>query len=216
MTKRLFTVTLVVAAMLIAGVVTASNMGFKLNYSLSLTGTNTGTNTISLPYNRQAGINTAGDLITDIGLANVANMQDWDPATDSFSVYTARKGSPDPDFNLDAGSGNFIVMTADVNYIIVGSHDPSLSVNLQDSSVTLSGTNMFGYPYHSTAANSTDLINDIGLANVANVQNWDPATDSWAVHTGRKGSPDPQFNLDPGKAYFIVMTTTTTYTPSHY
>ena len=61
-----------------------------------------------------------------------------------------------------------------------------------------------------------DLILDIGLANVQNVQQFLEATDGLAIYTGRKGSPDPDFALVAGEAYFVKMSTTVSYTPSHF
>ena len=38
---------------------------------------------------------------------------------------------------------------------------------------------------------------------------------SLQVYTGRKGS-DPDFDLAPGEAYFVKMSGTVSYVPSHY
>ena len=118
MNKKVFILGMVVL-LAISGII-ASNMGFKLNYRLesaAAAGSLSGTNTMGLPYNAQAGLVTANNLITDIGLANVANMQDFVEATDSFNIYTGRKGSPSPDFALVPGAGYFIKMNATVNYV---------------------------------------------------------------------------------------------------
>jgi hypothetical protein len=107
-------------------------------------------------------------------------------------------------------------MSAAVDYIIVGSHDPSLAVSLDATGVgSAPGTNFFAYPYHSTAATASDLQNDIGLANVQNVQKFLEDSDGLQVYTGRKGS-GPDFTLAPGEAYFVKMSGTVSYVPSHY
>jgi hypothetical protein len=108
-------------------------------------------------------------------------------------------------------------MNSAVDYIVVGSHDPSFAVDLDGAAEVDSntGTNFYSYPYHSTSANASDLQNDIGFAAVANIQNFDAATDSLALFTGRKGS-GPDFPMVPGAGYFIKMNTTTSYVPSHY
>jgi len=220
MAKRTFVwVTIVALAVVAVGVVTASNMAFKLNYRLDAAGAaaKSGTNTLALPFNRQTGIVTANNLIGDIGLANVTNVQQFVEATDTFNVYTGRKGTPSPDFNLSSGDANFVQMAAGVDYIVVGSDNPSLAVALNGPGAgSKTGTNFFAYVYHSTAPTAFDLMNDIGFASVTNVQNFVKTTDSYAVYTGRKGTPSANFNLVPGAGYFIQMGSTVNYVPSHY
>jgi hypothetical protein len=207
------------AVLALAGVLIASNMGFKYNYTL-LSGaellSQTGTNTIALPYFRADTINTAADLQNSIGFADVANIQRFDEATDSLALFTGRKGSG-PDFNLIASEANFVKMNTTVQYVIVGSHDPSFAVDLDGAAEvdSATGTNFYSYPYHATAEDAQQLMDDIGFANVANVQRFDEETDSLALYTGRKGSP-PVFNLVPGEGYFIKMNATVSYVPSHY
>jgi hypothetical protein len=107
-------------------------------------------------------------------------------------------------------------MATTVNYIVVGSHDPSFANPLNAAGGgSASGTNLFSYPYHATATTASALQADIGLANVTNVQKFLKATDGLQVYTGRKGS-GPDFTLAPGEAYFIKMATTVNYLPSHY
>jgi hypothetical protein len=208
-----------VVAVVAAGGLFASNMGFKLNYQLfdsSNAGSNSGTSVLALPFNRQTGVDMASSLQTDIGFAAVANIQKFDESSDGLTAYTGRKGSP-PDFALSAGEANFIKMISSTDYIVVGSHDPAAAISLEDSSDpgSNSGTNFFAYPYHSTSVTALDLMNDIGFASVANVQNFDPSNDGLTAFTGRKGSP-PDFNLNPGNGYFIKMISTVGYVPSHY
>jgi hypothetical protein len=218
MNKKVFIVGMVLL-LAISGII-ASNMGFKLNYRLegaAAPGSNSGTNTLGLPYNRQTGLLTANNLITDMGLANVANMQDFVEATDSFNIYTGRKGTPSPDFNLEAGKAIFVKMNAGIDYIVVGSHDPSMAISLDASGAgSNSGTNFFSVPYHTTAATANDMITDLGLANVANMQDFVEATDSFNIYTGRKGTPSPDFAIVPGAGYFIKMNATVNYVPAHY
>ena len=93
MRKRAFVVAAVgLAAVLIAGGMVASNMGFKANYALDNAGTNgslSGTQSIALPYNRQVGIDTAAQLIDDIDAsgADAVEIQRYDSATDSHEAY---------------------------------------------------------------------------------------------------------------------------------
>lgn len=224
MTKRTFVggaITALAVALTVGSLVTASNMGFKLNYTLNATSagvSKTGTNVLALPDNRQSGLNTAKNLMDDIGFANVANIQKFLEATDGLQTYTGRKGSPGGDFSLAAGEGYFVKMTTAVNYIAVGSDDPALSyaLNATAAGTSKTGTNLFAYNYHQTAGDSKQLMDDIGFANVANIQKFLKTTDGLQTYTGRKGSPGGNFTLAPGEAYFVKMTTTVNYTPSHY
>ena len=74
---------------------------------------------------------------------------------------------------------------------------------------------MDAYNYHQTAGTAKTLMDDIGFANVANVQRLIKSTDTFVTYTGRYGS-GANFTLVPGEAYFIKMNTTVVYTPSHY
>ena len=219
MTKRTYigVLTVALAVVLAAGGLLASNMGFKLNYPLTAAGAGSlsGTNTLALPDNRQAGVNAASTLMNDVSLLNTANVQKFLEATDGLQVYTGRKGSG-PDFALGTGEGYLLKMNTTVNYIVVGSHDPAFANALNAAGAgSSSGTNLFSYPYHSTATTASALQTDIGLANTANVQKFLRATDGLQVYTGRKGS-GADFALVPGEAYFIKMNTTVNYIPSHY
>ncbi len=221
MSKRTFVGVMVVAlaVVVMAGGLLASNMGFKLNYTLLQTTagqSKSGTSTLALPDNRQTGLNSAKNLMDDVTLANVASIQKFLKASDSFQTYTGRKGSG-ADFALTAGDGYFVKMTTTVNYIVVGSDDPALATSLNATQVGVSktGNNFFAYNYHQTAATAKALMDDIGFAQTANIQKFLKASDSYQTYTGRKGS-GADFALTPGEAYFIKMNTTVTYTPSHY
>jgi hypothetical protein len=206
-------------------------MGFKLNYKLVAAGnalpeggnSQSGTNTISLPYNPQTGITTASALYNDIGSGSVQNIQNYKRDTDTFDLYA---GAPADDFPLLPGVGYRVRLQpgSDVDYIIVGSHDPSLSVNfpaagdaLPEGGTSLSGTSSFGYPYHSTAVNAQQLANDIGSGSIQNLQYYNRSSDT--ITTYVPSASDPGFNLTPGEAYQVRMLPSSgipAYTPSHY
>jgi hypothetical protein len=219
MTKKTFlgAMAVALAVALTGSALVASNMGFKLNYTLSQAGAGvaSGTNTLALPDNRQTGLNSAKNLMDDIGSANVLNISRLVQSNDSFASYTGRKSSP-PDFALTAGEGLYVKMGTTTNYIVVGSDDPTLAYSLKQAGAgVLTGTNFFAYNYHQTAATSKTLMDDIGSANVLNISKLVQSNDSFASYTGRKSSP-PDFALVPGNAYYVKMSTTVNYLPSHY
>lgn len=229
MRKRTFLGVMVVglAVVVMAGGLLASNMGFKLNYHLEgPTAPNppnpSGTSSLALPDNRQSGLNTALDLMTDIGgvgFPSVANIQMWDGSTANgrFVAYTGRMGAGAP-FALTNQQCYLVKMLSPVNYIVVGSDNPTLGYNFAAPGVgNPSGTTSFSFNYHQTAATALDLMNDITFANVANVQKWDGSTTNgrWVAYTGRMGAGTP-FNLVPGECYLVKMTALANYVPSHY
>jgi len=224
MTKRTFVggaITALAVALTVGTLVDASNMGFKLNYTLQATlagVSKSGRNYLALPDNRQTGMNTSKSLMDDIGFANVADISKFLKASDTFQSYTGRKSSPGADFGLLGGESVVVRMNTTVNAIVVGSDDPAGLYTLQATSagVSKSGRNHFAYNYHQTAGDSKQLMDDIGFANVADVSKFLKITDTFQSYTGRKSSPGANFTLTPGEGYVVRMNTTVNYTPSHY
>jgi hypothetical protein len=122
-------------AVVLAGGLLASNMGFKLNYTLIAQGqavpeggvSQDGTNDLSLPDFPQSGMVTANDLRLDIGAPANGGIARFLRSTNTLQTYTG-KGAV-ANYNLVAGDGYRVRVTGgtSVNYIIVGSHNPSLS-----------------------------------------------------------------------------------------
>ena len=231
MSKKGFVGVMVVALVvaLTAGALYASNIGFKLNYQLLQTtgGTSkSGQNPTSLPDNRQTGVNTALNLMNDIGFASVQQVSRWLRSSDLFQAYTGRRGSQG-DYNLFYPSGEnhgvLVKMQTTVNYIIVGSDSPTRTSNLiqtagalPEGNTSKSGQNFYSYNYHQTAATALNLMNDIGFASVQQVSRWLRSSDLFQAYTGRRGSQG-DYALVPGEAYLIKMqTTVSAYSPSHY
>jgi hypothetical protein len=232
--KTLFAVvTVSLCAIVAAGGLLASNMGFKLNYRLTTTagggGAGTGKNTLALPYFRQAGLNNALELMGDIGntgsgpnIVAVTSVSRFLEATDTLATYNGRMGTPTgTPFPLTAGDGYFVQMNSNVNYIVVGSHDPSQVINLETTGAgSNTGKNLVAVPYNITATNALQLMQDIGGVNilpVTSVSRFITSTDTLATYNGRMGTPTgTPFPLVPGEAYFVQMNSTVAYTPSHY
>lgn len=247
MSKRTFIIlmTFALAVVVATGGLIASNMGFKLNYQLNSAGSgvtsapggdgvsDSGTNTIALPYNVQAGLVNTGDLANDMGGFTatggpVLEMQYFLQDNDGFNVYAGGKATLAD--NLGTGQGMRVRMSSDLAYIVVGSHAPTASISLVAAGgavatapggdgVSDSGTNEFAVPYHTTAANTGDLANDIGGFTatggpVLEMQTFLRDTDGFNVYSGGKATLAD--NIVPGTSIRIRMGTTTPYTPSHY
>lgn len=223
MRKRIFWLgALSVVALLVAGGLFASNMGFKLNYPLASTGTASGTNTLALPFNQQTNLSVARDLIDDIdagaGSNVVVSVSQWLRTSDGLDTYTA--AGVGNDFALTPGDAYYVVVNADANYIVVGSHAPSLGISFDAAGVngSASGTNFYALPYHTTASVARDLIDEIDLAAgssvVVSVSAWLEGADGLDTYTAAGVGND--FTLVPGEGYFVVVNSSVTFTPSHY
>jgi hypothetical protein len=211
---------------LVAGGLVASNMGFKANYPLDTIGSNgsvSGAQTLALPYNQQTGINVAQDLINDINTDAGATIVDTvsriirtTDLKDSYSLVTGGNN-----FGIVPGEGYIVVVTASADYIMVGSHNPALAINLDSPGTngSKSGTQLWAMPYHFTGTTASDLINEIeGHGNPGDVD-----TVSSLIRT----SSGPQtyslvtggvdFPLVPGEAYVVVVLNDVTgWIPAHF
>lgn len=224
-------IAVVLCALLAAGGIVASNMAFKTNYPLFKAGSHgskSGVNTLSLPYFRQAGLDDAFALIQDIEdggppFSKVISIGKFLEATDSLQAYTGRMGSPGANFALAGGEGYRVQMSADVNYVIVGSHDPALMISLdRPGPGSRSGTNDFAPPYNFAGATAQDLIKDIeGIrapptSKVITVSKYLIGSDSLQAYHFGIGSPGANFNLIVGESYRIQVSVSVPYIPSHY
>jgi len=222
---------LAVCVLATAGGLLASNMGFKLNYQLtgpaSVSGAGTGKQFFSLPYFRQTGIDNAANLLYDIGggaSASVSNVTKYNKINDTLIVYNGRMTSnPSVPFALAGGEGYLVTMNANVNYIVVGAHDPSLAVALTGpASVAGAGTGkqFFAPPYNITSANAAQMLYDIGggvSAPVSNITKYNKINDTLIVYNGRMTSnPSVPFVLAPGEGYLVTMNQNVPYIASHY
>jgi hypothetical protein len=219
--------TLAVCVLSTAGVLLASNMGFKLNYALTgpvgAGGAGTGRQLLSLPYFRQTGVDNAFQLMNDIGSGSVtpvASVSRYNKVNDTLIVYTGRMAAGTP-FSLTAGEGYVVQMNSNVNYIIVGAHDPSLSIPLTGpagAGGAGTGRQLLAPPYNATAANAFQLMNDIGggvVTPVANVSKYNKVNDTLVVYTGRMAAGTP-FAIVPGDSYVVQMNSNVPYIASHY
>ncbi len=213
--RNVAVVAIAIAALLVAGSLTASNMGFKLNRVLNGTGSSaSGTNYVALPFNKQVGMANAKDLIDDIVAAggSVGQIGRFVNTTDGFQTYNGASGTA---FALAKDEGYVVSMNSDLNYIIVGSHDPGHVVSFNGTGTSASGTNYYALPYHTTAANAKDLIDELVAAggSVGQIGRFVNTTDGFQTYNGASGTA---FALVPGEAYVVSMNTDVSFTPSHY
>ena len=138
--------------------------------------------------------------------------------TDSLGGYTGI--SPLDDFPLVPAQGYRVQLSQAVNYIIVGSHDPGMVVNLDGPATngSLSGTSDYAYPYHSTASLASELQAEINLVAgsnaVVSISKFVRTSDSLDGYTGI--SPLDDFALVPGESYRVQVNTDVAFIPAHY
>ena len=210
------------ATLLIAGGLYASNMAFKLNYTLlgAGAGSKNGTSTMALPFNQQTNLINANDLLLDVGgTAVVQAISRFDRTTNGTIPYTGTAGTP---FALLPGEAYFVQLKAGVptrQYIIVGSDDPAFVVTFDGAGTngSQSGTNFYSYPYHSISNDASELLNELGgTAVIQAVSRFDKATNGTVPYTGTAGTP---FALLPGEGYFVQLkpgVPSISFIPAHY
>lgn len=235
--RRIIGATVVgLATVALAGGLIASNMGFKLNKTLATQGqavsgigvppaavSLSGLNSLALPFNRQVGMTNASHLKTDIGPSCTA-VSKLLRSNNLATTYTGARG--EVDFPLEEGVGYQVRVTngtpTNIQYIVVGSDDPSYAVSLLVTGSTtpegfnsLSGLNRYAYKYHATAATASALKAEIGSQCTA-VSKFLAHNNLALSYTGARGDLD--FPLVPGEAYGVRVTgaTNVAYTASHY
>ena len=242
MSKRRFIGAAIVgmAMVALAGGLIASNMGFKLNKTLIVSGqavsgvgevspftSLNGTSTVGLPFNRQAGMTTAANLKADIGANCVSVSKLLRGSNAAFAYTAARSGAGSVDFPLEEGIGYRARVTgaSNLSYIIVGSDDPAYALSLvvagqavPEGGTSLNGTNDIADKYHATAATAGALKAEIGAQCTA-VTKFLASNNSAFSYTGaRSGVGSVDFLLVPGESYRVRVTgaTNVAYTASQY
>jgi hypothetical protein len=183
--SRLTLAVVMIAAtvVIVGGVAIASNTGFKINKALFPIAANpqAGNNWTSLPYFHPypnanvlclaMGLRTNG--VGGVTAANAATLLKIDPVsggsstgicgTSTGGTFTWAAGTGVRIRNTTAATGP----TAPTQAILVGSHNPSVTLNLPQTDPTNANANKgnfwFAVPYHTTAVNAQDLCNSVGL-----------------------------------------------------
>jgi hypothetical protein len=202
----------------------ASNMGFKLNFLLEgpdggVT-SNSGSNTLALPYNQQTSLTDAATLRLDINAtvaASVISISKLVRSSDTLLSYAG--ANPNNNFNLASGEAYFVQVNADVPYISVGSHAPGLVIQLDASgdNGSASGTNFFSFPYHGIATDAASLraeVNSFVPASVISISQLLRPLHTLQTYAG--ANPNNNFALVPGKGYILQVNTSVPYVPGHF
>jgi len=165
-------VTVAATILLAGGLAVGSNMGFKLNKPITLAGAGqVGNNWTSIPYNNPY-VNFGG-LCTQTGLPSVAGntavVERLNGVTGAFLTQTCQDA-------VAAGGGQVLVAGSGVrirvpniagnpsSIIIVGSHNPTLSVTIPAAGAGQVGNFWFAVPYHTTAVTFNDVCVAAGMS----------------------------------------------------
>jgi hypothetical protein len=174
-TTRLSVAVLAVATIIavVGSVAIASNMGFKLNKPIVLAGAGQiGSNWTSIPYNNPYG--NAGAFCNQTGLVTAlvgrATLTVLNEATGAFTTVGCGTAQATA-LALTPGKGLQIrqptATGAPTSIIIVGSHNPALSLTVPKAGTGAVGNFWFSVPYHTTAVSANDLCQSSGLFTTA-------------------------------------------------
>lgn len=192
-TKVLF-IAAAALVLLIGSAAIASNMGFKISIPL----TAGYSNYVSIPFYNS--YTTDNSMYSDI--PNRTQLSRWNNATGLWQNYIGGRTSL---FNITAGEAYVVKVSTSGNWVVVGSHNPSLAITL-----TAGYSNYVSVPYHTTATTDNTLYTQIGATQVSR---WNNATGLWQNYIGGRTS---LFNVTAGEGYVVKVGTTKTWTPAHY
>lgn len=196
MRTKLLLVTAAVLMLIVGTVAIGSNMGFKISIPLAAAGAS---NWVSIPYYNS--YTSASSIYNDI--TGAAQVSRWDNPTGSIQTWAGRG----TDFAVTPGEAYVIKVSSPTNWIVVGSHNPSLSVSLAAGGAS----NWVSVPYHTTATSASVLFTQLG-PNAAQVSRWDNPTGSIQTWAGR----GTDFPITPGEGVVIKVSSVTPWTPAHY
>jgi hypothetical protein len=203
--KKFFVVLLVLAA---SSALLASNMGFKLVYPLTSTGSYQ-LNWVSLPYYWGSSA-TASSVCTDIG-GNAYSVSHWVRSSETYEDWSCTFSSG-TDFAITPGEGIVVKVTSGTNWTIVGSHNPTTAYGLTKTGILQ--LNWVSVPYHTTAATASGICTDVG-ANSYSVSHWVRSSETYEDWSCVYSS-GTDFAIAPGEALAVKVSAATTWTPSHY
>ncbi len=213
-----------VSTVIVAGGITASNMGFKVRYQLvgSPQPSLSGTNFIGLPYVPKPSLKTARDLFLDIGVDHVQIISQYirnESSSQLFEFYTFGGGTIPPNgWDLVPGEALIVKVGSQKLYGLVGSHDSTYEIELIGSASPNShdGSNFVAVPYHTTARTARDLFLEIG-GSIQIINKHRPIDDQFEFYAFGGGSVPPNgWDLVPGDGYLIKIGSDQTWHPSHY
>ena len=199
-------VLLLLAALLMAIVSTVaigSNMGFKISIPLTA-----GVNSfVSIPYYNS--YTDAASLRNDINSAIAGTCTVYHYNGTVWERW-AGGGVGQVNFTISPGKGYQVLPAATGNWVVVGSHNPSLAISFS------AGVNNFvSVPYHTTATDAQTLRNEINAATGTTVTLYYYNGSVWQRYAGG-GVGQVNFSIVPGAAIQVLPAGSGSWTPAHY
>jgi hypothetical protein len=203
MKRNVLLVLAAVAVLAIGSAAIASNMGFKISIPLTA-----GTNSyVSIPYYNS--YTDAASLRNDINAAISGTATVYAYNGTLWQRY-AGGGFGQVNFTITPGQGYGVLPAASGNWIVVGSHNPSLALSFT------AGTNSYvSVPYHTTATTAQLLRNEIDAAIGSTVTLYNYNGTLWQRYAGG-GFGQVNFNLTAGSAVGVLPAGSGSWTPAHY
>jgi hypothetical protein len=167
-----------IAIITAGGLAVASNMAFRLRMPIVFAGNgNIGSNTFALPFLNPYG--TAAGACSAWGLTSTgtlrATIQTLNPTTGAFAQAPCGSAGANA-LALVPGRCVLVrqpnVANAPTSVLIVGSHDPSLTITIPVFGGGYVGTFWYSVPYHATAYNMNDLCLQAGMTPFGAICQW--------------------------------------------
>jgi hypothetical protein len=216
----------VILALMVGSIVVASNMGFKARFTF----TGGVSQWFSPPYTSPYAV--ADDLLNAVAPSG-GTLNRYIPSSPPVFQFwngVAGNGSP-PNFVLKPGEGYDLLPVASSDVIIVGAHDPFVTVPSAQDGLPAVGGNPAGgstppgfvgnrdylvaVPYHTTYQVADDFLKDLPsggtLFRLDQVPGNPPAFTFW------NGVSGTNFTVELGQAYQVrVVTSSAGFTPAHF
>lgn len=218
------------AALLVGGLVVASNMGFKGRFQF----TPGQTKWFSPPYTSPYA--TADDLISVLAPGdNLASLQRLVPsAPPSFQFWLASgdgNGTP-KNFTLKPGEAYQVSVGAASDVVVVGAHDPFVTIptgftapdGLPNGFTIGAGFSngrdyLISVPWHTTYLTADDLLQDTAAqGSVTRLDQTPGNPPAFFFWTGNDGNDSPKnFAVELGRGYRVrLLTSTSGFVPAHF
>lgn len=194
-------------------VAVASNMGFKLNKQIVK-----GTNLLSFPFRTPT--QTAQQICAIFGKTTSATGLAQFTGT-GIQTYTCDQVTAGFTVTAKGIGVRLIESTVGATGIIVGSHIPGQQVTIPDAGTFPVGTQVYGYPYHTTNVNSRDVCQNGGFTTVAGqaplLSRFGPLGTVDATYTcDQTASPGFALRLGEGVLISGEVNGPKTFTPTHF
>jgi hypothetical protein len=203
MKRNVLLVLAAVAVLAIGSAAIASNMGFKISIPLTA-----GVSSfVSIPYYNS--YTDAASLRNDINAAisGTATVYAY-----NGTIWQRYAGGTigQVNFTITPGQGYQVSPAASGNWIVVGSHNPSLAI-----SFTSGVTSFVSVPYHTTATTAQLLRNEIDAAIGSTVTLYNYNGSIWQRYAGGTIG-QVNFNITAGSAVQVAPAASGSWTPAHY